>query len=124
MDIERFLVNLVGSTIAFLLFTLIVAIRLILLRRAVFKVIGILRERHSLCYNTAKTLDELGLTPPDFLKRLSRPKDYKPYALQALIRLGIVRVTDDGRICLSEETLRDIMPPEFEERNIPKSAFR
>ncbi len=74
----------------------------ILLRRAISQVIRIFRGSHSLCSENAKTVDELGLAPPSLTERLFKPRDYKPYALQFLIRAGLVRVSGEGRMCLLE----------------------
>jgi len=54
---------------------------------------------------TAKTIEELGLTPPDFLQRLTHLRDYKPQALKILIKQGIVNRTLDGKLYLLEEKL-------------------
>lgn len=109
MNAESFLLNLMGSAILVLLLALVFLIRLFMMRRAIAQVIEIFRQRHSLCPASARTIDELGLAPPDLLGRMVRRKDYKPYALQVLIKLGIVREVGDGRVCMSEERLRDLM---------------
>jgi hypothetical protein len=77
----------------------------LLVRRAAFQVIKILRENHSLCSEGYKAIDELGLRRPSFTERLLRfgLRDYKPYALQALIQAGIVRQASDGKVCLLEK---------------------
>ncbi len=102
---ETFLVNFLAFVVMFMLLALAFVLRTLLMRRAVFKVIGILRKRHSRCSETPKTRDELGLTPPDLLDRFTKPKDYKPYALQALIEADAVRVTEGEKVCLVEEKL-------------------
>lgn len=109
MNAKSFLLNLVGSVILVLLVGLVFLIRLYMMRRAIMQVIEIFRQRDSLCPSDAKTVDELGLAPPDLIDRIVRKKDYKPYALQVLIKLGIVREISDGKVCMSEDRLRDVM---------------
>jgi hypothetical protein len=53
----------------------------------------------------AKTLRELGLESPDFFQKMVRPRDYKQYALQILIKRGMVSVTKDGKLFLVEDML-------------------
>jgi hypothetical protein len=71
-------------------------------------VIHILRARHSFCWENAKTAEELGLHHRPLFDRLLRPKDYKPYALDALVESGIVRMAEDGRVCLEEAKLAEL----------------
>ena len=80
-------------------------IRTLLTRRAVFRVIEIFYEHDALGIYGAKTLNELGLERPDFLQRMTRPRDYRQTALQVLIREGVVNVTEDGRVYMIEEKL-------------------
>ncbi len=98
-------INFLALAVLFLLLLLTFLLRLYLMRRAVFQVIALLRTRHSSCSETPKTLDELGLRPPDLFARLTGPKDYKPYALEALIEMDAVRVMPDDRVCLIEGNL-------------------
>jgi len=76
----------------------------LLIRRAVFQAIRIFQDKHSLCSEGSKTIDELGMRAKSFMERMFHfgLRDYKPYALQALIRAGIVRKTSDGKVCLLE----------------------
>ncbi len=76
-----------------------------LTQRAIFKVIEIFCRNNALRIQYAKTIEELDLTPPDFLQRLTQMRDYKPYALKILIQQGIVNRTQDGKLYLSEEKL-------------------
>ena len=80
-----------------------------LLRRAIFQVIRIFRINHSLCSEGPKTVEELGLMPVSFMDRFSKPRDYKPYALQFLLKSGVVRQDQDGFLCLSEEKLDEVL---------------
>ena len=74
-------------------------------KRAIRRVVEIFRQQDALTSNRAKTIDELGLRRPDFVQRLMKGRDYKQFALQALIKQGIVQVTEDGRLYLVEEKL-------------------
>jgi len=85
---------------------LLVVLPMALNKRAVIQVIKRLRQQGALDVESAKTIDELRLNPPTFRERIMRFRDYKPAALQGLIRVGIVQVTEDGRVYLSEEKLK------------------
>lgn len=74
-------------------------------RRATFKVIEIFRQHNALGINDAKTVEELGLEKPDFVQRVMRGRDFKQYALQILIKRGVIYVTEDGRLYMVEEKL-------------------
>jgi hypothetical protein len=80
-------------------------IRTFLTRRAIFKVIKIFYQHNALGIEGAKALDELGLERPDFFQRMTRPRDYKQYALQILIKRGIILENEDGRLYMVEERL-------------------
>ena len=80
-------------------------IRTFLTRRAIFKVIEIFYQHGALGTSGAKTLQELRLERPDFLQRMTKPRDYKQNALQILIKEGIVNVDEDGRVYMIEEKL-------------------
>jgi len=80
-------------------------IRTFLTRRAMFKVIEIFYQHGALGASSAKTLQELGLERPDFLQRMTRPRDYKQNALQIFIKEGIINVNEDGRLYMVEEKL-------------------
>ena len=105
MDVN--LTNLLAWMVLPGLFLLAVLISSLLFKRAVRQVIGIFRTTRSLCSQRPKTADELGLQPQTLMERLFKPRDYKPYALQALIRAGIVRLTNKGRMCLREEKVSE-----------------
>jgi len=80
-------------------------IRTFLTRRAIFKVIEIFYQHKALGINSAKTLHQLGLERPDFLQRMTRPRNYKQNALQILIKRGIILGDEDGRFYMIEEKL-------------------
>ena len=77
----------------------------LLTRRAISKVIKIFYQHHALGMDGAKTLLELGLERPDFFQRMTRPRDYKQYALQILMKQGMIVGDADGRLYLVEEKL-------------------
>jgi hypothetical protein len=68
-------------------------------------VIAIFRNNSALDKKTAKTIDELGLRPRGFMDGMLRGRDFKPYALDALVKAEIVKSTEDGRLYLVEEKL-------------------
>jgi hypothetical protein len=84
-------------------------VRAFLTRRAVFKVIDIFYQNNALGVNGAKTLYELGLESPSFFQRITRPRDYKQFALQILMKRNIILVNEDGRLYLVEERLDQVL---------------
>jgi hypothetical protein len=68
-------------------------------------VIKIFRQNSALDKKTAKTLDELGLRPRGFVEGMFHTRDFKPYALDALVKAEVVKSTEDGRLYLNEEKL-------------------
>ena len=78
-----------------------------LIKRAVPQVIRIFREHNAIGIKNAKTIDELGLSPRGMIQQMFRRRDYKQYALTALMRADIVQMTEDGRLYLSEEKLSE-----------------
>jgi hypothetical protein len=75
------------------------------IKRAVRQVIGIFRQHNALDKKTAKTIDELGLRPRGYIESMLHTRDFKPHALDGLIRLGIVKSTEGGRLYLVEDAL-------------------
>ncbi len=80
-------------------------IRAFLTRRAIFKVIEIFYQHNAVGINSAKMLHELGLERPDFFQRMMKPRDYKQYALQILMKRGIILEDEEGRLCMVEDKL-------------------
>jgi hypothetical protein len=74
-------------------------------KRALRQVIQIFRNSSATDIKNAKTIDELGLRPPTLREEMFRRRDYKPYALSALIRAEIIQRTEDGRLYLAEDRL-------------------
>jgi hypothetical protein len=77
-------------------------------RRAVIRVIEIFRQKRAIGIHQAKTIDELGLTPPGFLERAMRARDYKQNALKILIKNEIIHVTGDGKLYITEEKNQEL----------------
>ncbi len=88
-----------------LAFAGVLYVRTFFTRRAIFKVIEIFYQHNALGITGAKTLHELGLERPDFFQRMTRPRDYKQYALQILVKRGIILEDEDGKVYLAEEKL-------------------
>ena len=81
----------------------------IMIRRALSQVIRIFRYHHALSPDSAKTAAELGFRPQNFLDRFLKTRDYKPYALQLLMQAGVIQLTPEGKMCLSEEKLEQFL---------------
>jgi hypothetical protein len=75
-----------------------------LMRRALKRVIQIFREFKARDETSAMTQEAMGLKPRGIFE-VRGLRDYKPMALQLLMRYNVVRMTEDGRLYLSEETL-------------------
>ncbi len=75
------------------------------IKRAIDHVVAIFEHKNALDARSARTIDELGLRPPTFLEGLMRMRDFKPYALQLLMKAEVVLQTDGGRLYLSQDRL-------------------
>jgi hypothetical protein len=75
-----------------------------LVKRAVRDVINIFRKNQALTPDKAMKIDELGLQARSFLQ-FRGLRDYKPSALEYLMKNNIVLMTEDQRLYLSEEAL-------------------
>jgi len=75
------------------------------IRRAINQVVAIFEHSNALDLRSARTIDELGLRPPTFLESMMRMRDFKPYALQILMKAEVVSQTDGGRLYLSQDRL-------------------
>ena len=80
-------------------------------RRAVFRVIEIFRQHQAIGIHQAKTIDELGLRPPNLMERVSRLRDYKQNALKILIKNEAIHLTEDGKLYMTEEKIRELSKP-------------
>ena len=74
-------------------------------KRAVNQVVAIFEHNNALDVRSARTIDELGLRPPTFLQSMIRMRDFKPYALQVLMKAEVVLQTDGGKLYLSQDRL-------------------
>jgi hypothetical protein len=75
-----------------------------LMRRAIKAVIKMFRDKEAYTPETAKTEEELGFKRRSFIQ-FKAMRDYKPTALQFLLRSNIVQMTDEGKFYISEEAL-------------------
>jgi len=104
---------MIGNNMTVFLFFIVMVIalggslyvRAFLTKRAIFKVIDIFYRHQALGTKGAKTRHELGLERPDFLQRMMKPRDYKQYALQILMKRELVLEDEEGRLYLVEERL-------------------
>ncbi len=87
----------------FLIFVAFVASNF-LMKRAIRDVLKMFRAGQAFTPETAKFQDELGFKRRSFIQ-FKALRDYKPTALQILIRNNIVQVTEEGKVYLSEEAL-------------------
>jgi hypothetical protein len=76
----------------------------ILVRRATRSVINTFRDNGATSPEKALTLDQMGIKGRSLLQ-FKAFRDYRPAALQFLMRNNIVQATEDGRFYLSEEVL-------------------
>ena len=76
-----------------------------MLMRNIPKVIRIFREHNAIGEKNAKLIEELGLLPKTMFQRMLSRRDYKPQALQFLLRTTVIEMTEDGKVYLNEDTL-------------------
>ena len=77
------------------------------MQRAVRQVIDIMRRNNAVGAKNARTVEELGLQPKSLLENMTRMRDYKPRALQALMYAEIIQQTEDDKIYLDEQKLQE-----------------
>ena len=77
----------------------------LMIARAVPRVIKIFRNGDAVGIRNAKSVEALGLQPKSIAERMMRLRDYKPRALDFLIQINVVQMTDEGKVYLSEEML-------------------
>ena len=77
----------------------------LMLMRNVPKVIRIFRKQNAVGENNAKTIEELKLQPKSMFQRMLSRRDYKPQALQFLLRTTVIKMTEDGKVYLNEDNL-------------------
>ncbi len=76
-----------------------------LVMRAVPKVIRAFRKQNAIGKQNAMTIEELKLKPKSLFRRVLSRRDYRQQALQFLIRVKIVDITEEGKYFLNEEKL-------------------
>ena len=89
--------------IAFLL--VMIFVPQLLMKRAIPKVIRAFRQSNAVGEKNAKALEELGLQPKGLLQTAGRLRDYKPRALQFLIGINVIQMTEEGKFYISEEDI-------------------
>jgi hypothetical protein len=77
-------------------------------KRAVGQVIAIFQEHNAIGIQQAKTVNELGLTPPNLMERFTRMRDYKQNALSILVKADIVQTTEEGKLFISAQKLAEL----------------
>jgi hypothetical protein len=76
-----------------------------MIARACPRVIKIFRKNSAVGIKNAKSVDELGLRPPGLIDRMMKLRDYKPRAMQLLMQINVVQMTEEGKVYLSEQDL-------------------
>ena len=76
-------------------------------RRAVRQVVRMFQRSGAIGIRDAKPAEEIGLKvqSTSMMQRMFSRRDYKGPALDTLIQLEVVQVTNDGKLYLSEEKL-------------------
>jgi hypothetical protein len=77
-------------------------------KRAVGQVISIFEKYNAIGVRQAKTVNEMGLTPPSLVDRFTRMRDYKQNALSILMKADIVQTTEEGKLFISPEKLAEL----------------
>ena len=99
------------STMVWLMLILVLVVAFVvpqlMVRRAVPEVVRIFREHGATDPEHARLAAELGLGEKTMWERALRRRDFKPKALLAMIRVGLVHQTDGGRVYLSEKALAE-----------------
>ena len=80
-------------------------------KRSVKQVLAIFRNNNALGRaDNARTMEELGFRfQRTLMQQMLRGRDYRSYALSALLKAQIVQETEDGKLYLLEEKL----PPAY-----------
>ena len=78
----------------------------LLVKRTAKKIIRLMQMNNALDPKSARSPYEMNvLEQRPLINRIIGTRDYKPQALDVLIKMNIVKTTDDERIYLSEEEL-------------------
>ena len=75
------------------------------IKRAVPQIVRIFREQNAIGIKNAKAPEELGVSLPGMMEGVLSRRDYKRYALKALMKAEVIQMTEDGKFYLSEEKL-------------------
>ena len=73
--------------------------------RTIPKVIKVFRKKNAVGAQNAMNIDELELKPKSIFRRMFNRRDYSQQALQFLIRLDVVDITEEGKFFLNDEKL-------------------
>jgi hypothetical protein len=82
-----------------------VYVSMALFTKAVRDVVRLFRRRGATAAVRAATVEELDLVPRPITQRMFMFRDYRPYALQTLMDVDVVRATGEGSLYLSEAEL-------------------
>ncbi len=77
-------------------------------KRAIGQVIAIFQKHNAIGIQQAKTVNEMGLTPPSLMDRFTRMRDYKQNALSVLMKADIVQATEEGKLFISAQKLAEL----------------
>jgi len=77
------------------------------IKKAMRQVVRAFREENATTNRSARTVGELGLAPQGRMAGMFKGRDYKPNALSMLMKADIVLTTEDGKLYLSEDKLRE-----------------
>ncbi len=84
------------------------------IKRAGKSIIRTFRKLNATSPQSAVTFDKLGIRLRSFWSLSLRPKDFKKEALDAMVRTGIIQMTEDSKLYLVEKT---IIGTKFDELN-------
>ncbi|KJS32735.1 MAG: hypothetical protein VR64_05455 [Desulfatitalea sp. BRH_c12] len=88
-------------------FLALLALPALLVKRAMIKVVEIFRAHGATEARRAKPAEAMGLKPPEFLLRIGTLRDYKPAAVDLLLKAEVIIETYDHKVFLSEKRLRE-----------------
>jgi hypothetical protein len=105
--------------ILFLFFAGLFWIPALMTKNAINQVIRRFCRRNALRRRDALTREELGLNPPTFAERMTKPRDYKPYALKILKDIDVIQVTEEGKMYMDQGKLQPDYRCDREDRFSP-----
>jgi len=97
-----------NSTVIIIIFFVVAIVGILviprfLVKRAINQVVDIFLKNEAIDVASARTITELRLQKKGYLERMVRTRDYKPYALEMLLRADIVIRTEDDKLYISKE---------------------